>query len=208
MADGRVHARIRAAAPLVAGLLALGLFACSPTPSLAPASAPPSVAAPTPAPTLVPTESAAAPTVAPTPAPTAIAGTPACTPADLKASHDLVEGAAGSRLTTVVLVSAAKCSTDLFPSIGIRDAAGTDLVAATTAGSGTIDLDPGVSYSSGIRFANWCNPEPKYPLALVIRIGAAEVTVTGSSFPEPGDMPPCNGGGGPDLEAGQWEATP
>ena len=127
---------------------------------------------------------------------------------DLKASHDLVEGAAGSRLTTVVLVAASSCTVDLVPAMGIRDGGGAELVASTSAGSGRIDLDPDVSYSSEIRFANWCGPEPRYPLSLVVRIGAEEVEVTGSSFPEAGDMPPCNGGGGPVLEAGQWEAAP
>ena len=181
----------------------MGLLACTPTPSEAP-----SVATVTQAPTTVPTEASDAPTEAPTSAPTAIAAAPACSAADLKASHDLVEGAAGSRLTTVVLVAASTCSVDLFPAMGIRDANGTELVASTVTGSGRIDLDPDVSYSSPIRLANWCNPEPSYPLALVIRLGAEEVRVTGSSFPEEGGMPPCNGGGGADLEAGQWEAAP
>ena len=168
----------------------------------------PTVAPPTLAPTAVPTASEAPPTEAATPAPTSVSAASACTAADLEASHDLVEGAAGSRLTTVVLTAATPCSVDLFPAMGIRDGAGTELVASTTTGSGRIDLDPDVSYSSEIRFANWCNPEPKYPLALVIRIGVEEVGVTGSSFPEAGDMPPCNGVGGPRLEAGQWEAAP
>lgn len=198
---------MRAAAPFLSGLLMLGLVACSGTPSAAPsgvASVPPA----TEIPTLLPTESPASATGAPTPAATSASAEPPCQAADLKASHDLVEGAAGSRLTTVVLTAATACSVDLFPPMGIRDGDGTELVASTTTGSGRIDLDPEVSYSSEVRFANWCNPEPKYPLGLVLRIGAAEVVVTGSSFPEAGDMPPCNGVGGPRLEAGQWEAAP
>jgi len=155
-----------------------------------------------------PTETVAPPTPAVTPAPTAVSGTPACTAADLKASHDLVEGAAGSRLTMVVLTAATTCSVDLYPALGIRDADGTELVSSTTTGSGRIDLDSGVSYSTEVRFANWCDPEPKYPLSLVIRIGTAEVAVTGSSFPETGDMPPCNGVGGPRLESNAWAAAP
>jgi hypothetical protein len=58
----------------------------------------------------------------PTPAATQAAGAPACTPADLKAEHGLVEGAAGSTLTTVLLTTAIACSIDAFPAMGLRDA--------------------------------------------------------------------------------------
>ena len=143
-----------------------------------------------------------------TPEPTSIAAAPACAATDLKASHDLVEGAAGSRLTTVLLVAARTCSVDAFPAMGLRDAHGAELVGSAAGGSGRIDLDPNVSYSSAVRLANWCNPDPSFPLALVVRLGTGEVGVTGSSFPDQGDMPPCNGAGGPVLEAGAWQATP
>jgi hypothetical protein len=204
MADRRGIARLRAAAPFLAAVLTLGLAACTTTPIASPTSAP-SVAA-TLAPSLPPETSV--PTVAATPAPTEVSAAPACIAADLKASHDIVEGAAGSRLTTVVLVAQSTCSVDLHPAMGLRDGNGSELVGSTSGGPGKIDLDPGVSYSSSVRLANWCNPEPAFPVALVIRIGADEVPVTGSSFPDEGDMPPCNGGGGPVLEAGPWEAAP
>jgi len=157
---------------------------------------------------VVPTESAEPPTQPATPVPSAVTGGVACTAADLKASHDLVEGGAGSRFTNVVLVTASKCSIDAYPAMGLRDAKGAELVGSASGGPGRIDLDPNVSYTSAIRFDNWCNPEPAYPVALVIRIGATEVGVSGSSFPGEGDMPPCNGPGGPTLQAGAWKAAP
>jgi len=206
MADRRGSARTRAAAPFLAGVLGLGLVACSATPTATPRFEPTVVPTASTAPTVVPTQSAAPTTQAATPAPSA--GGVACAAADLKASHDLVEGAAGSRLTTVVLVAASRCSVDLNPAMGIRDASGGELVGSAGGGAGRIDLDPNASYTSGVRFANWCNPDPQFPLSLVIRIGAEEVSVTGSSFPDAGDMPPCNGPGGPVLEAGAWEAAP
>jgi len=187
-------------------LVALGLVACSATPTAAPTVSP--TVAPTPTPTVSPTETAAPPIETTTPTPSAVTGGIACTAADLKASHDLVEGAAGSRFTNVVLVTASKCSIDAYPAMGLRDAKGAELVGSAAGGPGRIDLDPNVSYTSAIRFDNWCNPEPAYPVALVIRIGAAEVAVSGSSFPGEGDMPPCNGPGGPTLQAGAWEAAP
>src|SRR6185295_2615935 len=152
--------------------------------------------------------SAEPPTQPATPVPSAVTGGVACTAADLKASHDLVEGGAGSRFTNVVLVTASKCSIDAHPAMGLRDAHGAVLVGSVAGGAGRINLDPNVSYSSAIRFDNWCNPEPAYPVALVIRIGADEVGVSGSSFPGEGDMPPCNGPGSPTLQAGAWEAAP
>jgi hypothetical protein len=206
MAIRRGSARTRAAAPFLAGVLALGLVACSATPSAAPTIEP--TIAPTPTPTVVPTESAPPPTEPATPLPSVVSGGVACTAADLKASHDLVEGGAGSRFTNVVLVTASMCSIDAFPAMGLRDAHGAELVGSASGGPGRIDLDPNVSYTSAIRFDNWCNPEPAYPVALVIRLGAAEVAVSGSSFPDEGDMPPCNGPGGPTLQAGAWEAAP
>ena len=208
MADRRGSARTRAAAPFLASLLVLGLVACSATPSAQPTAAPFQTTTPSPVVTELPSQSAAATTQATTPAASAASGAVACTAADLKASHDLVEGTAGSRLTTVLIVAASPCSVDLFPALGLRDANGTELVGSASGGPGRLDLDPNVSYTSGVRLANWCSPEPAFPLSLVVRIGAEEVGVTGSSFPDEGDMPPCNGGGGPVLEAGQWEAAP
>jgi hypothetical protein len=193
------RARTRAAASLLAAGMTLGLLACSPTPPASPAAA--STPEVTSAPTVAPS---ATPSALPTPAETSTAGTPACGAADLKASHGLVEGAAGSRLTTVVLVSQIACSIDTFPAVGLRDANGAVLVGAAAGGPGRVELDPDVSYESTVRLGNWCGQEPAFPITIQLEIGAEELAVTGTSFPEEGDMPPCNGGGGPVLEAGAW----
>jgi hypothetical protein len=207
MADRRGRTRTRAAAPLLAGLLALASTACAASPSARPSEAA-TAARSTAAATAAATEPGGTPTAAATSAAISTSEAPACAATDLKASHGLVEGAAGSRVTTVVLVAATACSLDLYPAMGIRDGAGSELVASTTSGSGRIDLDPDASYASDVRFANWCDPEPKFPLTLGILIGTAEVTVTGTSFPDAGTMPPCNGNGGPVLEASPWSLSP
>lgn len=184
---------------VVAGFLA----ACGPlTPTAPPVES--TTGPSTPAITAVP--SLPPPTTVPATAPTstAAAGTPACTAADLKASHGLVEGAAGSRITEVVLVTASACSIDTFPTLGIRDAGGAAIVGGIAGGSGRMDLSPDVSYTSEVRIANWCAPDPSFPLTLELRLGAEEKPVTGSSFPEEGDLPPCNSTGAPVLEAGAW----
>jgi len=195
-----------AAAPFLGVALAFGLGACAATPAATPTVAP--SVAPTTIVTPAPIATAPPATVLPTPAETRLSSTQACSASSLKASHDLVEGAAGSRITTVLLETVVPCSIDLYPALGLRDANGTELVGGAAGGAGRIDIGPNVSYTTAVRFANWCNPDPRFPLSLVILIGAEELEVTGSSFPDEGEMPPCNGGGGPVLEAGAWEATP
>jgi hypothetical protein len=188
--------------------MALGIatLGCSPAPSPSPtvavtpgASAPPIGPASAPPETLAPL---------PTAADSGSAGTPPCELADLKASHGLVEGAAGSRLTEIVLVSAATCSIDAYPALGLRDADGDALLSGPSMGTGGIDLVPGVATVSQVRLANWCAPEPAFPLLLQIIVAGAELDVTGGSFPDDGDLPPCNGDGGPILEGSAWQQQP
>ena len=208
MADRRGRTSIRAAAPYLA--LVAVLAACSSTPS--PTPAPPS---PSPVITAAPSipASVSPPSVAPTPsatpAETQATGTAQCEPADIKASHGRVEGAAGSRFTTVQLVAAIRCSVDLFPAFGLRDANGAILVGGAAGGSGRIELTAGAAYESNVRLANWCADEPAFPLIFELIVAGATEKVTGGSFPEEGDVPPCNGEtAGRILEAGQWDAVP
>jgi hypothetical protein len=162
----------------------------------------PSLAATLPPPTAPPTSPA-------TEAPTEPAGLAQCEPSDVKASHGLVEGAAGSRLTTVVLVAAVACSVDQFPAYGLVDADGSALVGSVAQGSGRLDLVAGEGYESNVRLANWCADEPAFPLALELHLATALETVTGGSFPDIGDLPPCNGDTqGPILEATAWQLVP
>ncbi len=205
MADRRGIAPARAAALLPALLLIL-VAACSPAASPSPSPVP--TGTPTPVATVIPTETAAVPTTLPTPTEAATSGTAACTAADLKASHGIVEGAAGSRITSVVLVAAVACSIEAFPAFGVRDAHGAELIGSVAGGTGQIVLDPDKSYQTDVRFANWCAADPAFPLKLELRIGAETVQVTGSSFPEQGDMPPCNGTNGPELDSNGWEQAP
>jgi Protein of unknown function (DUF4232) len=193
--------------PTLAISLLAGIAACNATPSATPADAQVVTAAPSAAPSVAP------PTVAPSPSPvpaeTAAAGAPQCEPADLKASHGLVGGGAGSRFTTVVLVASAPCSVDLYPAFGLKDGSGALLVNAVAGGPGRIDLDPKGSYQSNVRLANWCADDPAFPLHFELLVGGEEEEVTGGSFPEEGDLPPCNGEAvGRVFEAQPWEVVP
>jgi hypothetical protein len=205
--DRRGHASVPVAA-LSAALLSGAVLLAGCGTAIPSTAAPTSVATlppPTSAPaTTSPSEPASASTPA-TAAPSPVAGAPACSGADLKASHGIVEGAAGSELTEVVLVSNSACSVDAFPALGLRDSAGGALVGGASAGPGRIDLVAGAAYTSAVRLANWCAPEPSFPLALEIVLGGGAVVVTGDSFPEDGRLPPCSGAGGPILEGTAWE---
>ncbi|HXG25357.1 MAG TPA: hypothetical protein VNL94_00675 [Candidatus Binatia bacterium] len=197
----------RLAAGLVAAFLVTGCDSTAPKPTAVPQSPSPTSALETPLATAPGTQTAAPSLPVETPQPTLPpAASEPCTAADLKASHGLVEGAAGSVLTEVVLVAAVTCSIDAFPLFGLRDANGAALIGGASGGPGRIDVSPDASYTSGVRLANWCQPEPAFPLELVIRIGSDELVVTGGSFPEEAaGMPPCSGeSSAPLLEGSAW----
>ena len=147
------------------------------------------------------------PEVTPAVEDTSAAGTPPCTLDVLKASHGLVDVAGDARVTDLVLVSADTCSVDAFPTLVLHDAGGAVLVTGVPFGPGGIDLVPGVAYDSQVTLDGWCKDEPAFPLSLGVLLAGHELAVTGDSFPEDGDLPPC-GGGGPNLQASAWEPTP
>jgi hypothetical protein len=192
---------------LLGGFLGAVLVACGPAaPTASPAPAATEAASPTPAATVAATPTPVA-TVAPTPTPTPVAGIGVCDVASLKASHGLIDGAAGSLFTDVVLVSDTACTVETSPSLGLQDKSGNALVTATPAGPGSIQLTAGDAYTSMVRIANWCGPDPAFPLALVLWIDADKLVVGGGSFPD-GGMPGCIGTGGVRLESTPWTVSP
>lgn len=186
--------------------LAAFVAGCSPsTPTEAPATATATpVVAPTAGPTLTPATAAPASTPGPT-----TAGVVPCGPADVKASHGLVDGAAGSVFTEVVLEANSTCTVDATPSIGLQDKNGTALIAVTAASGGPFELTAGSAYTTTVRLANWCGPDPAFPVALLIWLDADKLVVGGGSFPSDG-MPGCLGGAGSAarLEATPWSPSP
>ena len=211
MHDRRGMTSIRAATfALALGIL---LAACTTAPSplasapvTAPTPSPEAVSSPSPVASLPPVSAAPTPTEPP---PTEDPGAARCKPADIKASHGLVEGGAGSRFTTVILVASVACSVDLYPAFGLRDGNGNVLINAVAAGPGRIELDPHLRYESDVRLANWCADDPTFPLQFELLVGGGEENVTGGSFPEEGDLPPCNGAtAGRVFEAQPWKVAP
>lgn len=201
--------------PVVGVLLVAGasLAACG---STLPATALPSLPPVTAAPPSEPVETFEIPSFEPeTDAPeptdsdTGSPGTPPCERAELKASRAITEVDADDRTTEVVLVAAATCSVDAFPELVLRDADGRVLVTAGSAGPGGTDLVGGVAYTSQVRLSNWCLDEPAYPVTIGIVHAAATILVTGDSFPDEGDLPPCvHEDADPVLSGTAWQPTP
>jgi hypothetical protein len=192
---------------LAASALALLVTACGPASSTS--SPVPAATAPTetPGPTLTPATQSPVPTDVPTAVPSAIAGSTPCGVADLKASHGLDEGAAGSVITELVLESNSSCTVETAPSLGLQDKSGNALVTATPPGPGSIQLVAGGTYTTQVRIANWCQPEPAFPVSLVLWIDSEKLVVTGGSFPD-GGMPGCLGTDGVHLESTPWVVSP
>jgi hypothetical protein len=194
--DIRTSPRI---APLVISLL---FAACSPTPTPTPTPAQPPTASPSA--TIVPTDAGS-------PGPSSSATGPAaaaCATADVKVSHGIVEGTAGSRDTEVILVAAVRCALPAWPALILRDGRGADRADSSVGGSDRIVVQPGGTYATAVQFSNWCAAEPAFPLPLVLVLDGGSVAVTGGPFPEDGDLPPCTGGDVPSLNATAWTATP
>lgn len=198
---------------LLVGVAVAAIGACgqaTPSSSLATLSpvtqAPPSVAEDTfEVPSFEPETDAPEPTDTDTGAP----GTPACSVAELKASRGITEADADDRLTEVVLVAAGTCSVDAFPTLHLLDAGRHVLVTAGSAGSGGIDLVGGVAYTSVVRLSNWCLADPAYPVSIGIVLGDATLLVTGNSFPDEGDPPPCaHDDADPILAGTAWTQQP
>jgi hypothetical protein len=135
-----------------------------------------------------------------------IPGTPACPIDELKASRGITRIDGDERVTEVILVAAGTCSIDAFPALLLQDADSNVVVAAGPAGQGGIDLVGGVAYSSEVRISNWCAEEPAYPVSIGISHGLGTLLVTGDSFPDEGDLPPCaNDDADPVLSATAWQ---
>jgi Domain of unknown function (DUF4232) len=147
-------------------------------------------------------------TPAPSAGPTPTAGLTGCAVGDLKASHGIVEGASGARLTSVVLESDTTCTVSAVPNLALIDDSQLVLATSSTPGPQTITLAPGGVYGSDVRFANWCGNDPAYPITLFILIGDRSVAVTGGSFPESNDMPPCLGTDAAELMGTPWTPSP
>lgn len=213
MTDRRgARAAVRLAALFAVATVAFALAACgSPSPTASPLPVlptivPPSEPAATPEPTPVPADSEPP---EPTDDDTGTAGTPPCTSAELKASHGITQADGDDRVTELILVAAETCSIDAYPALLLEDGRGKLLFAASAAGSGGIDLVGGVAYTSQVRLGNWCLGEPGYPVSIGIIEGVETITVTGDSFPDEGDLPPCaHEDADPELSGSAWQPAP
>jgi len=183
-----------------AAAVALAVAACA-----TPAPSPGSTA--TPASSLI-TTAPPAPTVGPSP--TEVGGTAAvaCRESDVELVHGRVDGAAGSRFTTMTLTvtGAAACTIPVTPAIELIDASGARLLETAPAGAvATMEVPVGTAVTSNVQLANWCDPPPAEPLSLTLVLDGVSLPVPGGPYPDPGGLPGCNGAGGPTFAATDWQ---
>lgn len=149
---------------------------------------------------------------APTPTPVGVSsdspsGLVSCDTPDLALEHGIADGAAGSRFTTLTLsvTGPEPCSLPAIPTVELIDVNGLRvMVGAPTGAVDTIDLQPGALAASTIQFSNWCVEPTAEPLSLRLEVGDGFAPVAGGPFPNPGQLPPCNGPGGPMLTGTAW----
>ena len=153
------------------------------------------VSSPSPTPTLAPT-----PTPASSPAPVA-----ACRAGDFAWSSDAWGGAAGARGTTILgraVASLADCKLQGDPTLTLRDANGTLLIAGHAAPT-KITVKAGMLFQVGVTWSNWCRAEPVQPISLTLTLPNDTTPIPiippGASQIE---VPPCNGPGQPSTLSG------
>ena len=133
---------------------------------------------PAPRPTPSPgTTATPAPTVRPSPTEVGSPASADCTPADIELAHGRIDGAAGSRFTTLTLTvtGPAACSLPGGPTVELVDAGGAILFTSAAAGASPIDLPPGATATSTIQLANWCTDPPAQPVTLTLVLGSATI---------------------------------
>ncbi|HJP89392.1 MAG TPA: hypothetical protein VJ850_10195 [Candidatus Limnocylindrales bacterium] len=171
------------------------LVACSttaPSPSPLPSLPPAPAATPTDVPDTfdIPSFTPETDPPEPTDTDTGSPGTPPCDIDAVKASHGLIDSDGDDRTTEVVLVAADTCSIDAYPELSLADSKGHVVAQADAAGAGAIDLVGGVAYTTEVRVSNWCI-DVAPPVAIRIAHDGASIVVTGDSFPDPDNLPPC-----------------
>jgi len=144
------------------------------------------------------------------PSPTDVGGPAAgaCRESDVELAHGRVDGAAGSRFTTLTLTvtGAAACRIPAAPTIELIDASGARLVQTAPAGPVTMmEVQVGTAVTSNVQLANWCDPPPAEPLSLSLVLDGVSLPVLGGPYPDPGGLPGCNGAGGPTFAATDWQ---
>ncbi len=129
---------------------------------------------------------------------TPASGSGACGPQDVSLAAEPWGGAAGSRGTVVMVTLAAgrgTCTLGKGLTAETRDANETVLATTGTAESGEpVTLAPGVSFTIGMAWSNWCGATPAAPVSLALKMSgwesfAAVPVPTGGVDP----VPPCMG---------------
>jgi len=177
---------------MAAATLVVACSTTAPSPSPLPSLPPPPAATPTEVPDTfdVPSFTPETDPPEPTDSDTGSPGTPPCDIDAVKASHGLIDIDGDDRTTEVVLVAADTCSVDAYPELALVAPGGKAIAHADAAGAGAIDLVGGVAYTSEVRISNWCG-DVAFPVEIRIVHDGSSIVVTGDSFPDQDNLPPC-----------------
>jgi hypothetical protein len=135
----------------------------------------------------------------------------ACRPIDVVATITSVEGAAGSRIATVLLrnTSGSTCTMDKVAQAQLVDAAGTVLLEGEppTVRSVPIKVGPSDVLQTQVRTSNYCGAAPpERPLGIdIVEPGQGAFATEAAASSDLDILPPCNGASQPgSIEMQPW----
>jgi hypothetical protein len=132
-----------------------------------------------------------------TPSPSAV---PTCKGHEVRLAAEPWGGAAGSRGTVVTVTLDSTASPCALPgpiAAEIYDYRDAVLVTGMPSSAPpSVELEPGVAYTIGIAWSNYCGPDPT-PVALLLKVPGDDIPVLVGAPAGAEAVPPCNGQGSP-----------
>jgi len=134
-----------------------------------------------------------------------------CQPDDVDAVITSWDGAAGSRIATVVVhqVGSSSCTIDPLPKPWLADGHGGALITGKAGARTPITIAPGDVVSTLVEVSNYCGPAPVAPVTVAFTQGEAVFVATAVKPTDTSGVPPCNGpGAGGSIQMQPFKAGP
>jgi hypothetical protein len=148
------------------------------------------------------------------PASASPAGEASCGGNQLAGAITAWEGAAGSRIGTVIVTNNSQDACRLAgpPGAALIDGSGTVLAASSgpVGGAANLELPAGARAQLLIAVANWCNDPPRPPVSIGLTLPDGTRLVVEPAAGGAFEPPPCNGPGQPasiEVQPEGWTAA-